>query len=67
MNRENIIKSINKWNEYREIRKIITKTIIAIDGTSSMSEVFPKVKDVLYQSFPRLYATLDNSNANGSF
>jgi hypothetical protein len=43
------------------------KTIIALDGIISMDHVFPKVKEVLKESFPRSYDTLNQNHANGAF
>jgi len=64
---EEVIKKIYEFNEEPLIRDLICKTIIALDGTSSMQSVFNKVKDVIKEAFPRLYDTLKHRKINGSF
>jgi len=36
-----------KWNEEPLIKRMDIKTVIALDGTGSMWNAFPKVKKVL--------------------
>lgn len=64
---EEVIKKIYEFNEEPLIRDLICKTILALDGTSSMQSVFNKVKDVIKEAFPRLYDTLKHRKINGSF
>lgn len=49
------------------IRDLIVRTVLALDGTSSMQSVFNKVKDVIKEAFPRLYETIKIRKINGSF
>jgi hypothetical protein len=54
-------------NQYLEIVKNNVKTLIAVDGTSSMIQAIEKVKSILEVSFLRAKAILETKKVNGSF
>ncbi len=64
---EEVFKKIYEFNEEPLIRDLVVRTVIALDGTSSMQSVFNKVKDVIKEAFPRLYETIKIRKINGSF
>jgi hypothetical protein len=65
--REEIINFIFSHNKFNEIRSNHVRTLIGIDGTSSMGPALEKVKTILEDSFTRTKQVLDKKKVQGSF
>ncbi len=64
---ESVLSNLFNLNVQPEIKKANSKTAICIDGTGSMSDVFPKVVEVVKNAIPDIYEVIRQAKVEGSF
>jgi hypothetical protein len=55
------------FNLERPFVKYVSRTVIGIDATGSMSNVFSKLIDVIQKSLPFIYQAIEDANVLGTF